>query len=306
MPEKKMSPATIAFAARLAVAVLSGLAALAEIKPVAVVGFGGFASFPTVFAGWLRRTPVYLHEQNTIMGLVNRVMTRFADKIFVSFEKTAGVPEGKAVFAGNPSRYEKLEKIDKKEARSRLGLDPERWTLFVFGGSQGAASINRSLYEFASANRDKADLQILHLTGRAKFDEAKKYYSEALAGSALRIDARDYLKEMELAYMAADLAFCRSGATTLTELASLGVPAILSPYPFATENHQEKNAKSFVDAGAAVMILDKELNGERIAAAIEELRGDPEKLRIMAERARNIYREGAAVRMAETLSAHLR
>jgi len=305
MPERKMSPGALMFPPKLAVSVASGWAAMGELKPAAVVGFGGFASFPTVAAAKLRGVPVFLHEQNMLVGLVNRVMSRFADKVFISFEATAGAVGGKSVFTGNPSRYEGIERMEKGEARKRLGLDPARWTLFVFGGSQGARSINRSMYDFAAASRESGDMQILHLAGRANYEEARGSYAEALKGGSLHVEVRDYLKEMEVAYFAADLALCRAGATTLTEVASLGVPSILSPYPFAAENHQEMNARSFVDAGAALMILDKDLSGDRIKEMVSGLRGRPERLAEMGVNARSLYRDGAAARMADALARYL-
>lgn len=305
MPERMLSPAAALFAVRLAAAVASGFAAVGEIKPAAVVGFGGFASFPTVAAAKLRGAPVFLHEQNTLMGLVNRVMSRFADKIFVSFENTEGVEKTKAVFTGNPSRYEGMRLPEKAEARRKLGLDAGRWTLLVFGGSQGALSVNRAVYDWAEMNSGKPDIQILHLTGREKFEEAKKKYGEMLKDGGLKVEVRDYLKEMELAYAAADLSLCRAGATTITEIASVGAPAILCPYPFAAENHQEKNARYMAERGAAMVIPDRELTAASIAEAIGELRNNPEKLRSMGGNARTMYRDGAARKMAETLTARI-
>ncbi len=305
MPDKKLSPAALMFPPKLAASVASGWAAIGDLKPAVVVGFGGFASFPTVTAAKLRGVPVFLHEQNTLMGLVNRIMSRFADKVFVSFEATAGAVGGKSIFTGNPSRYEGIERIEKGEARRRLGLDPGRWTLFVFGGSQGARSINRSMYDFAAMSRESGDMQVLHLSGRANYEEARSRYAEALQCGLLHVEVRDYLKEMEVAYFAADLVVCRAGATTLAEVASLGAPSILSPYPFAAENHQEMNARSFVDAGAALMILDKDLSGERIKEAVSGLRGQPERLSEMGAKARALYRDGAAKRMADALARYL-
>lgn len=313
MPERKLSPESVAFAARLALSVGSGLSVLGEIKPAAVVGFGGFASFPTVVAARLRGIPVYLHEQNSVMGKVNRMMARFADRVFVSFDSAAGALGPKAEYTGNPSRYEGIAAIGKKEARGRLKLEPGRWTLFVFGGSQGAQSINRAVYDWAAANRGRSDIQVLHLSGRANYEEAEKKYREALGENAghpprralLKVFVRDYLKEMELAYWSADLVLCRAGATTITEITSLGVPSVLVPYPHATENHQEWNARQLVDKGAALMVRDNELNGARIAEVVDEMMNAPERIGSMAERSKSLYREGAARRMTEILSAHL-
>ena len=305
MPERKVSPEGVLFAGLLAAALASGLGAVGEIKPAAVVGFGGFASFPTVMAARLRGIPVFLHEQNTLMGLVNRIMSRFAEKIFVSFEKTEGVEPSKAVFTGNPSRYDGIAPVDKKEARRALGLDADRWTLFVFGGSQGALSVNRAVYEWAERNSGDSGIQLLHLTGKTKYDEAKTRYAEVLKPGGLKVEVRDYLKEMEVAYSATDLALCRAGATTITELASMGVPAILCPYPFAAENHQEKNARYLEERGAAMVVTDKELTAEWITDAVNGLRGDQAKLKLMGEKIKEMNKGGAAGLMASALSKYL-
>jgi len=304
-PARKLSLETVSFVLNLARAVVSGWKVLGELRPVAVVGFGGFVSFPTVFAARLRGIPVYLHEQNSLMGTVNRLMARFSKSVLLSFENTEGAPAGKSLFTGNPSRYEGRELPDMETSRSRLGLYPGRKTLFVTGGSQGARSLNNSVCGWVSKNRHREDLQLIHLTGRKNFDEVQQAYKEVLGDdAAIRVDVKDYLKEMELAYKAADLVLCRAGASTITELTSLGVPAVFVPYPFATGNHQEINARGVVDAGAALMIRDSDLSAEKLALIIDDLIMDPEALSAMSEKSRKLYRDGVAERMANELKVH--
>ncbi|HPI78733.1 MAG TPA: UDP-N-acetylglucosamine--N-acetylmuramyl-(pentapeptide) pyrophosphoryl-undecaprenol N-acetylglucosamine transferase, partial [bacterium] len=307
LPQKKISLETALFPARLLAAVADGWRLLGELKPSVVAGFGGFGSFPVVTAARLRGIPVYLHEQNALMGLVNKVAARFSEKVFVSYEETEGCPRADMLFVGNPSRFEGVEKTGKTAARAALGLDPEKWTLFSFGGSQGARSINKAMLEWIRINRDKRDMQAIHLAGRGNFEETRREFAEALGeGAALRVEARDYLEEMNLAYEAADLTICRAGATSIAELTSLGVPALLVPYPFATGNHQEKNARRAAEAGAALMALDSELDGNLLHAIVEGLKSDPGKLEEMSRKSRAMYKEGAAAKMAEHISARLK
>ncbi len=306
MPAGKLSPQAAAFPVRITGAVAFAYGALSEIKPAAVVGFGGFVSFPTVVAAKLRGIPVYLHEQNTLVGKVNRFMSKFADGVFASFESTVNELGPNAIYTGNPSRYEGMSPPAKAEARKQLGLAKDKWTLFAFGGSQGARSINQALLNFIRGNRERKDIQILHLTGRANYESVKSEYEGALgAAPGLTVVVKDYLKEMELAYGACDIALCRAGATTITEITSLGVPAVLVPYPFAAENHQEINASYMVEAGAAVMVLDRDLSGERIAEIVQALASAPERCETMARRSRAMYKDGVAKRMADVLDRHL-
>lgn len=299
-PSRKLSAETLLFGVELMAVAADGITMVGKVDPDVVVGFGGYGSFPSVVGGALRGRPVFIHEQNSVAGQANRMLSRFARKVFISDEQTAREFGTKAVYTGNPSRFDGIKRIDKKEAREKLGLDQERTTIFVFGGSQGAQSINKAAYDFAGINSSRNKIQLLHIVGENNYEAAKKNYEEIVTnGNTLKVDVRDYLHEMFEAYCAADLVVCRAGATTIAEITSIGAPAILVPYPYATADHQLHNARSLEKQGAASVIVDSELNGETLNKKIFELLDSPEKLDNMAARAAGQYSTGVAARMAE-------
>lgn len=300
LPAKKLSAGTARLPLTLAGAVSGARAQLRAAAATHVIGFGGYVSFPTVMAARLSGLPVYLQEQNTAMGKSNRLMSRLARRVFTSFENTEGAPAGKCVLTGNPSRFEDAEIPSKSHAREQLGLDPDRATLFIFGGSQGAVAINEASVRFAQRHRERADWQALHIAGPGNDDELRKKYEAALGnGAGYRIKVEAYLHDMHLAYAAADLAVCRAGATTIAELMCQGVPSVLVPYPYAAENHQEKNARYLCERNAAEMILNRDLDHlDGVAAPLLE---DKQKLAAMARTASALYRRGAARLIVQTV-----
>lgn len=238
---------------------------LKEIKPEAVIGMGGYISFPIVLIGRIQRIPAIIHEQNFIPGLSNKILFHFVNKVAVSFkESLKNFPDKKTVFTGNPTRKELFE-ISKNDSYKNLSLVDDKFTVFVFGGSQGAAKINRILIEsFALMEELKENIQFLHITGKKEFDIVEKEYNDKnIPGKVL-----PYLHSIGEAYCVADLIICRAGATTVAELQILNKPAILIPYPFATANHQELNAKVLVDSKIAEMIREEDLNAEILAKLI--------------------------------------
>lgn len=305
-PKKKLSPAILKFALDLPVSVLSGISAIKKIKPSAVVGFGGYVSFPTVIGAAVKGIPAYIHEQNAFAGKANRFLAKFAKGVFISYENTSASFPGKAIFTGNPSRFEGMGRLPKEEAEKKLGLAPGRFTILVFGGSQGAKKINDAVFEFCKINLERNDMQILHLTGKANYESAKEFYKKTLKESGgMTAVAMDYLEDMRVAFSAAGLAICRSGASTLSEISSLGVPAILVPYPFATDNHQFVNAGELVKSGASLLIEDRELDGERLSREVADLMGTAGKLAGMAEKTKGMYKSGAAGLMTDVLAEYL-
>lgn len=293
LPQKKLSPAMAGMPLALAGAVAGARAQLRAAGATHVIGFGGYVSFPTVIAARLAGLPVYLQEQNTAMGKSNRLMAHLAQCVFTSFEDTEGAPPGVSVYAGNPSRFEGVAAPDATQARVQLGLDPARATLFVFGGSQGAVAINEAAVAFAGQHAGRGDWQILHIAGPKNYEGLKKQYESALGGDArLKVKVEPYMHEMHLAYAAADLAVCRAGATTIAELMCQGVASVLVPYPFAAENHQEKNARYLCSHNAAELIRNSEL--DRFGDVVAPLLQDAARLKEMSGAARALYRPGAA------------
>lgn len=300
LPKKKLSPAAAGLPLTLAGAVAGARAQLRAAGATDVIGFGGYVSFPTVMAARLMGLPVYLQEQNTSMGKSNRLMARLARCVFTSFENTEGAPRGKCVVAGNPSRFEDANIPSPAEARAQLGLDPGRTTIFVFGGSQGAVAINEAAVKYAAEHAARSDWQALHIAGPGNDEDLRRKYDAVLGsagGYSVKVEA--YMHDMHLAYAAADLAVCRAGATTIAELMCQGVPSVLVPYPFAAENHQEKNARYLCGRNAAEMILNKDL--DRFGGVVAPLLEDAHRRACMAGAASALYRRGAARLIVETV-----
>ena len=269
-------------------------------KPDVVLGTGGYVSGPVSLAAVLLGRRVVLQEQNSVPGLTNRLLARIADQVHLSFT------ESRAYFArkdnlritGNPVRSFILGG-ERDVAVRHFGLVDGRPTVFVFGGSRGARRINEAAIDAMRRLRGRVDVQFILQTGREDFEEAQKRVSD----ETLPAKVMPFLREIHLAYAAADLLVCRSGAMTLAELAACGTPAILIPYPFAAHNHQEINASNLVERGAATLIPDGELTGERLAKEIAHLLSDRQLLRRMSAHARTFARLDAAERLVRSLEA---
>lgn len=250
-----------------------------------VLGVGGYASVPVVAAAWLRGIPSVLLEQNARPGWANRVLGRLARRVCTAFaEANAFFPPGKVVLTGNPVRA--------------LATPPRAassaFAVLVFGGSQGAHRINEAMHAAAEALREAIPgVRIIHQTGVADRERLRTRY-EALG---LAADVRDFIEDMGWAYGQADLVVCRAGATTVAELTALGKAAILVPYPFAADDHQRANASVLAQHGAGILVLDRELTGPRLAAAIIALARDRARLQAMGEAARRLAVPDAAARV---------
>jgi UDP-N-acetylglucosamine--N-acetylmuramyl-(pentapeptide) pyrophosphoryl-undecaprenol N-acetylglucosamine transferase len=258
-------------------------------RPAVVVGAGGYASGPAVLAAWLVRVPTMLMEQNHFPGATNRWLAPRADAVCVPSELAKTRLGGIGLVTGNPVRPE----------FAAIGPPPraDRMSLLVFGGSRGARSINRAL---VAALPQLALMtpppRIVHQTGPEEHEAVVAAYA---AHPGLPADVRPFLDDMPRRLADADLVVCRAGATTLAELAAAGRPAILVPFPFASDDHQRANADAVRDAGAAVVIEDKDFDGERCAAEIAALASDRSRRDRMASAARTFARPDAAERIAD-------
>lgn len=274
-----------------------------ELDVAAVVTFGGYVSFPLDRAALRADLPLVIHEQNSVPGLTNRVASRWADRVAVSFPSSAERfprPE-RCVVTGNPVRDD-VSRLDRQRARAsareRLGLQPDLPTLLVFGGSQGARSINRAITD-AHGRWDGRDLQILHAAGTRGYAESARRWEQARARSrGPAVTLVEFIDDMADAYAAADLVVCRAGATSIAELTALGLPSVLVPYPHATGDHQTHNARGLQRAGAAVVIADDQLDGASLVAAAEPLLRDPARYAAMATSAAVFGRPDAAANVA--------
>ncbi|HEY2955798.1 MAG TPA: undecaprenyldiphospho-muramoylpentapeptide beta-N-acetylglucosaminyltransferase [Candidatus Eisenbacteria bacterium] len=267
-------------------------------RPDAVLGTGGYVSGPVALATWMLGRPLILQEQNSIPGIANRWLARLADEVHLSFVEARSYfgRKDNLKVSGNPVRAHILSG-DRSQAFAEFGLAPGKPTIFVFGGSRGAHRINEAALEAMRRLKDRVDVQFILQTGREDFEWAKGVVE------AERLPARvmAFLQRIHMAYAAADLVVCRSGAMTLAEIAVCGTPSILVPYPHAAHDHQVVNAANLVDRGAAAVIPDRELTGERLAKEIAHLLSDRQALSRMSANARTFARPDAAERIAASL-----
>ncbi|MCR4295747.1 MAG: UDP-N-acetylglucosamine--N-acetylmuramyl-(pentapeptide) pyrophosphoryl-undecaprenol N-acetylglucosamine transferase [Elusimicrobia bacterium] len=246
---RSLGPGLVAFAAKLLASMRLMSRVAKDFKPDLALGMGGYLTFPVAYAAWRRGVPIALHESNAILGLANKAAARFGARLFWGLPPAVG--SGKVV--GTPVRPALYGRMDAGDARRALGLDPARKTILVFGGSQGAKAINLAVP--AAMKAAGVDAQVLHLAGKGKSEETLAAY-EAAGVTAKVID---YLEDMAAAYAAADVVVCRSGASTLAELAAQRKTAILVPYPHAAANHQDANARVFERNGTALRIPETDL-----------------------------------------------
>lgn len=281
-----------------AIGLLQALWVVATEHPDAVLGTGGYVSGPVSLAAWLMGRPLLLQEQNSIPGLANRWLARVADEVHLSFTEARAyfTRKDNLKVTGNPVRAHILGG-DRGQALHAFDLAEGRPTVFVFGGSRGAHRINEAALEAMRRLKGRVDLQFILQTGREDFEWARG----AVEAEALPARVLPFLRDIHLAYAVADLVVCRSGAMTLAEIAACGTPAILVPYPHAAHNHQEVNARNLVERGAAALILDRELTGERLAQEIAHLIADRQTLRRMSAHARTFARLDAAERLVRSL-----
>jgi UDP-N-acetylglucosamine--N-acetylmuramyl-(pentapeptide) pyrophosphoryl-undecaprenol N-acetylglucosamine transferase len=263
--------------------------------PDVVIGTGGYVCGPVILAAVLKRIPTLIHEQNALPGITNKILSRFASMVAVSFAASVSYfpNQEKIRLTGLPVRPEILLS-DKSAGLKKLGFEKGRFFLFSFGGSRGARTINKAMAEVIKSFADDPRLNILHATGTTGYQE----FIEDCAASGIdparvrNLRAVPYVYNMQDA-LAADLVICRAGAATLAELTALGIPSILIPYPYASENHQEFNARALEKEGAAIVLLDRQLSGALLCGKIEELLGDREKLSSMSSASKKIGRRSA-------------
>ena len=277
---------------------LQALAIVASERPDVVLGTGGYVSVPVSLAAWVLRRPLILQEQNSIPGLANRWLARVATEVHLSFVEARSYFARKDILkvSGNPIRAYVLSG-DRGQAYAEFGLQPGKPTIFVFGGSRGAHRINDAAIEAMRRLKGRVEVQWILQTGR----EDHEWASKLVERDALPARVVPFLTRIHLAYAAADLVVSRSGAMTLAEIAACGTPAILVPYPYAAHDHQAVNASNLVDRGAAAMIPDHELSGERLAQEVAHWLSDRPAMSQMSANARRFARPDAAEKIARSL-----
>lgn len=295
--QRRLSIHNVRAIAGIVGAAVRGVALVARHRPSVIVSVGGYASVPGVLAATVLRVPLVVVEQNAAPGAANRVAALVARAAAVSF---GGTKLPRAVVTGNPVRREVLE-VDRSpsgqaEARRRLGLPAGATVVVAFGGSLGARTINTAVLALAGQWRDRADRAIYHVVGSRDWDTMTASAPELPDGGLWYRQVR-YEDRMEVVYAAADLALCRAGASTVAELAAVGLPAVLVPLPGAPNDHQTANAAALVAAGGARMVVDADATAERLRAEIDRL-ADPETLAAMAAAARSVAHRDAAALVA--------
>jgi UDP-N-acetylglucosamine--N-acetylmuramyl-(pentapeptide) pyrophosphoryl-undecaprenol N-acetylglucosamine transferase len=272
---------------------------LNSFNPDIVIGTGGYVCGPVVFRAALKKIPTLIHEQNAYPGVTNRILARYVNTVAISFEESRQRFRGKAkiVFTGNPVRGE-LFSYDRKTARERLGIANSKPLVMVYGGSMGASTLNKCIVDMLNASGGNPGFNIIYATGM-------RLYDEVMAGikAELSPDVRivPYIFNMDEVMAAADVAVCRSGAITLSELAALGVPSILIPSPYVAENHQEYNARAFEARGAAVVILERQLDHELMLGEIRMLIEKHDQRHRMAQAAQQLGIRDSAQRICDLI-----
>jgi len=275
---------------RLAQAVGEAGAVLRRVKPRAVLGAGGFVSGPGGIAAWLLGIPLLIHEQNAIAGLTNRWLAKIATRVFEAFPDSFARRDAECI--GNPVRAD-IAALPAPTLRFAARGNPKR--LLVLGGSQGARRLNQLLPQALAQLSTTLRPQVRHQTGSRGFDDARAAY----AAAGVEAELLPFIDDMAGAYAWADLAICRAGALTITELQAAGLGALLVPFPAAVDDHQTRNAGVMVRAGAARLVQERELDAEGLGRLIGELTADRATLLAMAEAARAGAITNAAARLAE-------
>lgn len=305
--QRKATFANVGAVLGLIAAVVHGIALVGRARPAVVVGLGGYASVPCIIGAVVWRIPLVVAEQNAVPGAANRLAGRFAKACAVSFE---GTDLPRSTWTGNPVRREVLaiadaSAADRADARERLDVPADRTLVAVFGGSLGARRINQAVADAVAAMGDRASVAVRHVSGRRDHLDIVSR-TAGHQSLALQYDLVEYEDDMPSVYAAADLVLCRAGASSVAELTVAGVPAILVPLPGAPGDHQTANARALVDAGAARLVPDAELDADRARSEIEALLDDPHRRAQMARAARTLARPDAAAAVVDVVTAHAR
>lgn len=258
-----------------------------EFGADAVVGTGGYVCGPVVYAAARMGIPTMIHEQNVIPGLTNKFLARYARRIAVSFSASASYfPSGKVVVTGNP-RASEVAKADPEQGRSSLELRYSRKMVLVVGGSRGARAINEAFLEAVPILAEKKELHFVYVTGDVHYENVVAKLKEK-GDIPTNVSIFPFIYNMPEVLAATDLIVNRAGASFLAEITALGIPSILVPSPYVTNNHQEKNARWLEENGAATVLLERDLTASTLIQSIEEIMLNPSKWTSMKESAKKL------------------
>ncbi|MFD1705800.1 undecaprenyldiphospho-muramoylpentapeptide beta-N-acetylglucosaminyltransferase [Siminovitchia sediminis] len=269
-----------------------------RFKPDAVIGTGGYVSAPVVYAAAKKKIPAVIHEQNSVPGLTNKFLSRYVKKIAICFESAKEYfPADKVILTGNPRATEVVGKTGVGEL-GKLGLKEGTPTALITGGSRGARPINEAVVKSLAQLANKP-YQVLYITGEVHFADVKKEVD--LIGDSPNVAVVPFIHNMEKVLSAIDVVVGRAGATSLAEITALGLPSILIPSPYVTNNHQEKNAEVLTSAGAAIMLKEKDLSSQKLIASLDEILLDDKKRKNMSEASKELGLPDASDRLYEVL-----
>lgn len=270
-----------------------------RFKADAVIGMGGFTSLPPVYAGYKMGLKTFIHDSNARPGRANVMTSRFCTRVFLGLDAAkAYFPQRETVTTGTPVRPEIIDLPSREEAAQRFGLNPNRPTIVVMGGSQGAKRLNE-LSAQAGALLPK-ETQVLHIAGALDFERVSEITKDREGYKVL-----GFCDQMPSVYALADLVIARSGASSLTEISIAGHPSILVPYPYAADDHQTRNAEVFSEAGAAILIQERNLDAEKLADLATSVLQDLPTYKRMAKAARALAIPDAAERVCTAIEATL-
>ncbi len=272
-------------------ALVQALVLLVRYQPDLVVGLGGYASAPLLVAARMAAIPLVIQEQNAFPGLVNRCLAPFAAAIFIAFDKARKkLCNRNIINTGNPVR------ADFVRSAESYAVNPDNFVILTLGGSLGAHSLNETVPSaIARLKESGIPVRAVHQTGSKELERVRDAYQTG----GIQAEVADFFSDMEKKYAEADLVICRAGALTLAELALVGRPAVLIPYPHAAHDHQQFNAQVFVEKGAALMVMDQALNKEGLATMLTDLYQDPDRRRQMAMAASSLGRSRATVQIVD-------
>ncbi|OIJ13256.1 undecaprenyldiphospho-muramoylpentapeptide beta-N-acetylglucosaminyltransferase [Anaerobacillus alkalilacustris] len=269
-----------------------------DFSPDVVIGTGGYVCGPVVFAATKLRIPTIIHEQNSVPGLTNKFLSKYVNKVAISFEDSRSFfPNEKVVFTGNP-RATEAALVHVKDRLAEIGLNKNKKTVLIVGGSRGAKPINDAFLEVLK-DAGTRNYQFLYVTGDVHYDHVMAEVKKL--GNPVNIKIEPFIHNMPEVLKNVQLIVARAGATTLAEITAIGLPSILIPSPYVTNNHQEKNARALSEHGAAVLKLEKEMSGKILLKEIDQLMLNEEKWEKMHNSALKLGKPDAAKEIYELM-----
>ena len=272
-----------------------------DFKPDVVIGTGGYVCGPVVYVASKKKIPTLIHEQNAFPGITNRILSKYVDRVLVTFEESKKYfsHKEKLFVTGNPVRKEFLN-IDKKACRRELGIFDDRLVVMVFGGSRGAEKLNQTMIDVLKHFAGRTDIHLIHITGEKHYEDVMRLCKK-IGLKSDNVAIHPYVYEMPKFMGACDLVVCRAGAITLAEVTAMGLPAVLIPSPYVTNNHQEYNAKVLEKNGAAVVLLEKDLTASKMIELIHFFMKDRSKLADMRLKSKELAKTNATDLIYEEL-----